>query len=274
MPDENLFILLGYNMVLPIKNTLSVMTLNLRHAWADDGDHSWDNRKKTLVSLFNNFSPQIVAFQEVNQAVIPFLKNCLPDHEYLGDARPRGEYWEYRPIFVPRSWPVKLVETISLSKKPEVPSKSWGSEFIRQATRVVVAWPETSLAIYNTHLDFKPRTRLNQVKVLWDWLARHDNSRPSLLCGDFNTSPAEEPYRFLTDFPGDFKNAALVPRQASFHKFTGLGRPGPIDWILYRGGLVLQEPAEAIRYNLQGIYPSDHFPVLAEFQLPGGGRTV
>lgn len=38
----------------------------------------------------------------------------------------------------------------------------------------------------------------------------------------------------------------------------------PIDWILYRGDLHV-EYAQIVERSFDGVYPSDHFPLIAEF---------
>ena len=39
-----------------------------------------------------------------------------------------------------------------------------------------------------------------------------------------------------------------------------------IDWILYRGNLKTLE-AETVTHNLDGRYPSDHYPVFAKLEF-------
>jgi endonuclease/exonuclease/phosphatase family metal-dependent hydrolase len=51
----------------------------------------------------------------------------------------------------------------------------------------------------------------------------------------------------------------------TMHAFTGEGR-GRIDWVLYRGDVEV-ESVEVITRNEDGLYPSDHFPVLVTARL-------
>lgn len=263
-------------MVLPIYNSVEILTYNLRHAWAEDGKHAWPQRKTVVRRLLTKINPDIVCFQEVNSFVIPFLEEALPEHVYVGDREEQGEYWEYRPVFVRRGYKIRNWETITLSRTPEVPSASWGSSFVRQATRVLIEIGSRQVAVYNVHLDFKAWTRLNQASVIWNAVRERDRDRPVILAGDFNGPPASRAYRLLTGFragpgcglpSGDFLDAMPRPQPPTMHGFTGTGRLGYIDWILYRGDIRPLAPARVIHYHEDGIYPSDHFPVLARLGL-------
>ena len=44
-----------------------------------------------------------------------------------------------------------------------------------------------------------------------------------------------------------------------------------IDWILFRGRSLIPVSCEVVNDNIDGYYPSSHFPIFAEFMLP---RTV
>ncbi len=249
---------------------LLVITFNLRHGWAEDGRHIWSARKRAVAALLKRHRPDIIGFQEVNFFQIQFLKDCLPGYHYLADETRHGELWEYRPIFVRPGLTPLAVDTFSLSKTPQRPSKSWGSRFIRQATRVMIETGWGELAVYNAHLDFDSRTRLKQAEVIWRLVRERDLDRPTILMGDFNGRPQGRAYRHLTGGPeqgrGDFKDAMPWPQPFTFHRFTGQPRAGYIDWMLYRGPIRPVGPARVLYESHHGLYPSDHFPVAALFE--------
>lgn len=41
-----------------------------------------------------------------------------------------------------------------------------------------------------------------------------------------------------------------------------------VDWILYRGRALAPVYSEIVDYNVDGRYPSDHYPMYVEFLLP------
>jgi hypothetical protein len=47
-----------------------------------------------------------------------------------------------------------------------------------------------------------------------------------------------------------------------------------IDWVLFRGRPLVPALCEVINDNIDGVYPSSHFPMFAEFLLPRSVRLV
>jgi len=255
-----------------------ILTLNLRHYWADDGEHAWDRRKSAVAGLLQAHRAEVVCFQEVNRPILGFLSARLPGYKLVSDPVDRGQRWEYRPLFLSPSCRLLEMETLSLSENPHRPSKFEGSDYIRQATRAAIRLGGRTLTVYNTHLDFEEQTQVRQAAVIWQSVRDRDPGRPVILVGDFNSTPDQAAYLFLTgqrEFEGrrgDFLDAAPDPKPNTFHGFTGRARPGYIDWILFRGpGLEVEEPARVIEGRFAGLFPSDHFPVEAAFRLTGGG---
>ena len=251
-----------------------VLSFNLRHYWAEDGDHAWKFRKNAVAGLLHSRPAEVVCFQEVNWSVLGFLSAHLPGFILVSDPVDRGPRWEYRPVFLSPACRLLASETISLSESPHRPSRFEGSRYIRQATRALFSLGGRTLAVYNTHLDFEEQIQARQASVIWRAVLAKDPGRPVILAGDFNSTPDQAPYKLLTGQKevegqkGDFIDAAAEPRPDTFHGFTGRAKPGYIDWILFRGpGLELEEPARVIESRFKGLYPSDHFPVTAEFRL-------
>ncbi len=256
---------------------LSVVTFNLRHGWAEDGRHAWPRRQRAVSWLLARHPADVVCLQEVNLFQMPFIEAALPGHRLLGDREPRGERWEHRPIMVVRDWTAEEVETFSLSATPGRVSRFRGSRWPRQCTRVLLRRAGRALAVYNTHLDFDPEVQVKQAEVIWRRIIRRDAGRSVVLAGDFNAPPGSPAHRFLTgdgEFNGrrgDFVDAAGHPPEATYHGFTGRPSGGAIDWILHRGGLIPTGPARTLRHRPGGLWPSDHFPLRAEFRLPRKG---
>jgi endonuclease/exonuclease/phosphatase family metal-dependent hydrolase len=89
-------------------------------------------------------------------------------------------------------------------------------------------------------------------------------SAPFILTGDFNTTPDSATHAALTGNLRDARTSA--PRRegpdATFHDFTGHATRR-IDWILYRG--MKADHVRTITTHHGKVYPSDHFPVVADF---------
>ncbi|MCR5408489.1 MAG: endonuclease, partial [Bacteroidales bacterium] len=64
-----LSIVLAALVLLPVscckKDTLRVMSFNIRLGVVDDGENSWDNRKSAIPAMLDTVRPDIVGMQEV-----------------------------------------------------------------------------------------------------------------------------------------------------------------------------------------------------------------
>jgi len=135
------------------------------------------------------------------------------------------------------------------------------------------------LICVNTHLDFDATVQIESAHLI----LRHLSSLfppdvPALLVGDFNAGPESPVYSVFTGNlqagpPGKecaFESAFAPAYPGTYHGFTGVPDGRHIDWIMYRGNLKVTS-ADAISDRWENIYPSDHFPLQAEF-LFGSGR--
>jgi endonuclease/exonuclease/phosphatase (EEP) superfamily protein YafD len=95
--------------------------------------------------------------------------------------------------------------------------------------------------------------RINSLRRFGSWT----KERPIFLLGDFNAPPGGRVYK---TFLGNENSEDSDLLQDSVE--GGMG----IDWILY-GGNVEVLHYERVDFNVDGTYPSDHKPVIAEFQI-------
>jgi len=129
-------------------------------------------------------------------------------------------------------------------------------------------WSDTrEFYVFNTHF-FTGRSgyslaKVNSAKLIMERINAFNRfgewtkDRPVFLVGDFNARPGGDVHRtFVGD--GESDNPFLLKDSA---------QPGQgIDWILYKGNVEVLD-YEKVDYNVNGVYPSDHKPILVEFQL-------
>ena len=103
-------------------------------------------------------------------------------------------------------------------------------------------------------------------------LSKLPSDVPTVLLGDFNATPAQDCYGVFTKKDESFlqkgplfKNAAGKPFVGTYHGFEGRTDGDHIDWILYRGH-ISPVSYDVVASRFEGVYPSDHFPVYAEFK--------
>ncbi len=96
--------------------------------------------------------------------------------------------------------------------------------------------------------------RTRQIRDFGHW----STHRPIILTGDFNSRPGGSVHEILT---GDgTADDSLLFKDSTDKQ----GRR--IDWILYRGRLKVTH-YEELDYNVEGRYPSDHLPIIADFEF-------
>jgi len=252
--------------------TLSVLSLNLRFGLANDGPNAWDYRKESVVKLFKRQSPDLIATQEANHFQIDFLAENLPEYSYIGRRHPAPKFWQDNILFCRKMIVCKDHIHFFLSQTPYVPSRSFGSLYPRQATLGLFHVSSQPLICIGTHLDFETPAQMGAARVIKEQLSPYDDKIPTILMGDFNATPESLCYQWLTgkevdeENGLDFNETFKMPYPSTFHRFTGEPAGGYIDWILYKGPLRLKA-CEVLQGPVDGIYPSDHFPVTAVFDL-------
>jgi len=251
---------------------VSVLSLNLRFGLADDGPNAWDYRKASVVKVLKRQSPDFIATQEANPFQIDFLAENLSEYSYIGRRRPAPKFWQDNILFYRKTIVCKDNLHFFLSQTPHIPSRSFGSRYPRQATLGLFHLNNQPLICIDTHFDFETPAHMGAAGVIKEQLAAYDNEIPTILTGDFNATPVSICYQWLTGKEVDGKNGLdfnetfKMPYPGTLHRFTGKPAGGYIDWILYRGNLRLRG-CEVLQGQVDGIYPSDHFPVTAVFEL-------
>lgn len=245
---------------------MNVISSNIRFDNPQDGRHCWQGRRRVLARKIIDFAPHLLATQEGRRPQLQDLASLIP-LELVDSHRDWIPERMYPSLFIHPELSALESGDIWLSETPHVPgSKSFGSAFPRLATWARVRSRRQTLLVANLHLDHqRPDTRLEQIKVFTtaireilrqDW--------PLLLFGDFNEGPQGPVYQWV------LKELSLSdpwahlghPEQSSYHRFDGSTQNGErIDWILSSHHF----QAECIFFDTQsdnGIFPSDHFPLL------------
>jgi len=148
-------------------------------------------------------------------------------------------------------------------------SLSWGSAFPRMATYGLFKelGREDWFYFINTHLDHVSyAARLQGARMIKEYFLRL--KLPLILVGDFNEPPDHQVYQQFIGPGSPFRDTwrALHPPEeeaTTQHGFDGRPRGSRIDWILITPPFRVRD-AYVINDNLEGRYPSDHFPYAAE----------
>lgn len=128
-----------------------------------------------------------------------------------------------------------------------------------------LSWAGRDVHFLNTHLSVRHRERVRQVEALLgaEWIARAEQDKPLILCGDFNASPLSPVYRQLAARLVDVQRATARKERATWpsrlpfwridHVFTSRS-------IRVRGCEVLRDPVAR--------RASDHLPLVVDLAVP------
>lgn len=256
--------------------SLRVMTFNVRYPNPDDGPNAWPARRSLLVETIRSRNPDIIGTQELFYMQGQYIVEQLPAYAWFGLSRRGNHEDEHMGVFY-RKDRLRVLASgdFWLSPTPEKPASiSWHMSLPRMVT-----WAEfeilgsgTRFLFFNTHFphrDSDEAARQKCARLLACRIALQDENTPILLTGDFNAPAGGPAYSLLTPPLSDARLSAERHSgpEGTFHGFTGKPGAARIDWILYRAPWNVLS-VETITSHQDALYPSDHFPVLAVFQLP------
>lgn len=261
----------------PGPHDLRVMTFNVRYGEADDGINAWPHRRDLMVRVIRQEHPDLLGTQELLSPQGDYLKQHLPGYTWFGMGRNGNEINkngnEHMGVFYDKAR-LKVLESGNfwLSDTPDKPG-SIGPGLLMPR---MVTWAKfqdlrsgRQFYYYDTHFPYRDgkeaeATRERCAEEIRQRLAKLPASVPFILTGDFNTTPDSRTHASLTEVLRDARTSAprRVGPEGTFHNFTGHATHR-IDWILYRG--VKADEVRTITTHDGKVYPSDHFPVVADF---------
>ena len=256
--------------------TLRVMTFNVRVP-VDTGMNAWAHRRDLMVQVIAAAHPDVLGTQELTEEQGQYLAAHLPGYAWFGQGREGGTKGEHMGVFY-RTDRLQVVRSgdFWLSDTPDVPgSRTWGQPYPRMVTwaRFRLRHGGGTFDYFNTHFPYRPedtRARMLSAQEIMRRIGQLPASAAVILAGDFNCGPDSPVHALLTRSLRDARDAAASSSgpAKTFHDFTGIPNQR-IDWILSRGFSV--RGVRTITTHDGARYPSDHFPVLAELVVAGGG---
>ncbi|MBO5936362.1 MAG: endonuclease/exonuclease/phosphatase family protein [Clostridia bacterium] len=253
-----------------------VMSFNVR--CANDGEQTITNRSKVAVEVIRQYAPDSFGVQECTPRWKRIFAFNLNEYACVGAARDYyGPFTEYSSIYYLKD-KYNLIDsgTFWLSETPEKRwTKSFDSSCYRIASWALLEDKETGSRYthINTHLDHVlETTRESQMKVLIDCVNKVANGSPIIMTGDFNAYEDSQVYAVAQESFNDTKKVA--ENSDDGRTFTSYGNkaeeshkgPGAIDFIFTSKELKV-DTYKIIRDTVQGIYPSDHYPIVADIRL-------
>lgn len=250
------------------------MSFNVRYPAKTDGPDLWDLRKDFLAETVRKYAPDVMGTQELFKLQGDYIAEKLPEYTWFGISRRGNTEDEHMGVFYKKD-KLNLLDSGNfwLSEFPEKPgSQSWGASLPRMVTWGLFELKASGrkFLFLNTHFAHRredEQARINSAKLIATRIDVYDPSIPIVLTGDFNSAVGSQSYQTIAPLMKDaWKDAAK--REGPEGTTNGFKAPGArrIDWIMYRAPWKVTE-AITIDDSRNGRYPSDHFPVLAVFDV-------
>jgi len=256
--------------------TLRVMSFNVRYAAKSDGPDIWENRRDFMVATIRKHNPDLIGTQELLYAQGQYLDQAMAEYQWFGVSRRGNQEDEHMGVFY-RTDRLTLVDSGNywLSLTPErAGSSAWSMSLPRMVTWGLFELKSNKQRFLFTNTHFAHRreddhARLMSARIIAHRLSMYEESMPLVVTGDFNAPASGPTYETLTALMKDAWTTAAKKSgpEGTFHGFKGTPGAARIDWILYRAPWKAAE-AHTLTDNRDGRYPSDHFPILAVFELP------
>lgn len=257
---------------------MRLMTYNIKTRSDDRSEYGWRNRRVAVASTIRFHRPDLLGCQEVCYDQLRYLRDELPEYEWVGSGRVDGQKrGEFCPIgFRRERFDLDNVQTFWLSENPDRQgSVGWDGAYPRIATLATLRDTESGTMILhaNTHLDNEgTKAREKATRLLGERLHSIASDRRLLLTGDFNSTTASTPYRLLTD--ADTLPHFFDTRTLSIHAHHGpettrtdfqtLVPDRTIDHMFVTSDWEVIQHATGSDLDARGRFPSDHLPVIVD----------
>lgn len=249
--------------------TQSVMTFNVRCiSSADTGEFSWENRASLICDILQENTPSVICMQENQKRQYLFFKNFLSGYDSVATYRDSSAFSECLPIFY-RADMYELVDTQTfwLSDTPEKMSNTWGAEYFRICTFVILKKRNTGreFIVANVHLDYKSQDiRIKSIRLIYERLSKFN--LPTIVMGDFNFTPKSKAAALAKQYFVDIGQGFKDENKGTVNDFQKEYPDKKLDYMLQLPGSLTVNEYKVIDKKYNNHFASDHFPVYAEIE--------
>ena len=248
------------------ENELRVMSCNVRCISPTDlGKKSWFYRADLIMQGIQKEQPSVIGFQEVTKWHYSYLCDTLGMYDSVITYRDDAFNSEGCPIFY-RSDIYTLINKGSfwLSETPDVMSKSWGAQYNRVCSYVILKdnATETEFVVFNTHLSHvSDEARINGIQVVLDKI-KEFGSLPAVLMGDLNAEEDSQTYKSATvNFLDTKYQTENTMTSCTYQAWGKQLDKNCIDYILVSKTGFKTNSYKVVTDTYDGVYSSDHFPL-------------
>jgi endonuclease/exonuclease/phosphatase family metal-dependent hydrolase len=263
---------------------IEAMSFNIRVDTFLDGPNRWNSRRQLVFDTLADNAADVVGLQEALDHQVRQIQQALPQYSHYAAGRNNGKQkGESCAIFYRKDrFVLEDSGTFWFSDTPTKPgSKDWGNLWPRICSWIYLTEKATGTGfyVYNVHLDvFSQNSRQKSAELLARRIAVRKTPDPFIVMGDFNMELDNPAMIYLQNT----YSVTPYPRMLSAWQLLHPGRTGEGTHHSFRGSssgptidhIPICDSAQALevkidRRNVNGRYPSDHFPVIAKIRLIG-----
>jgi len=255
---------------------ITVMTYNIRCGFCEDSSsvNNWSNRKYLIAYLIKSHKPDLIGLQEAEMFQVNELIEMLDEYDWYGvsreDGKKKGESTAI--LYKKKRFKPLIKNTFWLSDTPDRVSKGWDAALNRTVTVIKFKDKKLKKEFYyaNTHFDHIGEiARKESSRLIVNLLSKYSKDFSVIFSGDLNYTSTSDGYKILSEKLFDSKLVAENESGGNI-TFNGFGKDiqpdNKIDFIFVNDKVsVLSHIVDTTLFN--GLYPSDHYPVIAEIKI-------
>ena len=276
-----------------------VMSFNIWDNFGDtdlmaDSPELWSNRSGFNLQTIRKYDPDFIGFQEFGQTHWDTYRDRFPEYEkcVVSDF---GGIDGNAIFYKPAKFELLQRGNFYLTRTPDRSDPDWGLEYPLGVHWMLLRERESGVPLLLTNTQYEDGGEPEQYRMrqegcqihlqkIEEIAARLAPGAPLMIMGDLNFHAWSWHYRWLIErgFVDTYRAAGLPDdlQSSTYHGFHGADyfsldygftQAWRVDWILYRDGThrLQTVSADIARDCLPTagqttIYPSDHYPVLAE----------
>ena len=263
--------------VVDVDCTITVMSFNVRtlNLSSDkDPNDNIDLRTPLMLKHIADANPDVIGMQEYLFAHEgAFKEELVKTYGFVGESRDGSFIGEMSAIFYKLDR-FELVDSFTywISETPEELSLGWDANIFRVCTVAILRdkLNDKIIRFGNVHLDHIAKVASEEgTKLVIDRAVASEY--PAIQVGDFNYDITTSKYQYCIDKMDDTR--LLAPNAVTTSSYNAWDNRkindggNPIDHIFVSKDLFDVYSYEVLSYKVDGLFSSDHFPVVAKIEL-------
>ena len=157
---------------------------------------------------------------------------------------------------------------VILSRLPFISSSTALFSYSRGAAQIAVVLNGRTINLFSTHMEYYTASwRTTQIKELLQYMSGF--TAPRIVMGDFNMWPGTSDYNLMaTPYQDAWAKAKSLGTASAYNGTGATHGSSRFDYVFYsRVSSLVLKSAWVPDTRVNGVYPSDHDPVVAVFNV-------